>query len=171
MIRTFATMSICVIITLGANLSLAQNNTVGAASWGDSVQDVQLSIAMTNKVYQIGSSAIVQSVTKNSSTNVVAVDVSFPLASFDVALTNSAGKLYHVVSTPAAIAYPTVLKTLNPGEESAESIPVTFGENIEPGDYFLRATRHFGLSEASDIHSREGMFTLESNSIKVQIIK
>jgi hypothetical protein len=36
---------------------------------------------------------------------------------------------------------------INPGDEKSESIPVTFGENIELGDYTLIATRTFTLND------------------------
>jgi hypothetical protein len=55
------------------------------------------------------------------------------------------------------------LVTINPGEEKSEFIPITIGENIEPGDYTLKATRTFTLNDSD--------FTLESNSIRVTIIK
>jgi hypothetical protein len=62
----------------------------------------------------------------------------------------------------------TLTVMINPGEEKSESIPVTFGvtrfgDAVEPGDYTLKAKRTFSSSD--------GNFTLESNSIKVKIIK
>jgi hypothetical protein len=134
-----------------------------ATNFGKSVQGVQLAITMTNSVFQVGSSSTVASVTTNSSTNTITVDISAPTIHFGVLLTNDTGKLYHV-TTRLDIREPGRLVTINPGEEQSESIPVTFGENIEPGDYTLKATRKFSSSDGED-------FTLESNSIKVKIIK
>jgi hypothetical protein len=131
-------------------------------NWCEAVQGVQLSITMTNNVFDVGSHSVVASVTKNSSTNTIIVDMSAPTVNFDVLLTNDTGKLYHV-TTPMMIRGPRKLVAIQPGEESVESIPVTFGENIEPGDYTLKATRTFTLNDKE--------FTLESNSIKVKVIK
>jgi hypothetical protein len=144
-----------------------------AIKWGKSVQGVQLSIRMATNVFQAGSSTTVESVTKNSSTNDIVVDIFAPTIVFDVLLTNSTGKTYHV-TTPMAIRGPRHFVTIKPGEESAESIPVTFGKTrfgdiVEPGNYTLWATRHFSSSKEDYIHEGEGAFSLESNSIKVQI--
>jgi hypothetical protein len=152
MIKKLVLISLCVLAI----------NSVRAADWGQSVQGVQLAITMTNSVFQVGSSSAVASVTTNSSTNTIIVDISAPTIHFDVLLTNDTGKLYHI-TTRMDIREPGRLIMINPGEEQNESIPVTFGENIEPGDYTLKATRKFTLNG--------GKFTLESNSIKVTIIK
>jgi hypothetical protein len=66
--------------------------------------------------------------------------------------------------------------TLKPGEESSESIPVTFGktrfgDSVEPGNYTLLATRRFGLSMEDMIHPGGRQFVLGSNSLKVQVKK
>jgi hypothetical protein len=131
-------------------------------NWGKSVQGVQLSITMTNNVFQISSSSTVESVITNSSTNAITVDISAPTIHFGVYLTNDTGKSYHV--TPLLkIREPGRLVTINPDGEQSESIPVIFEDNIEPGNYTLKAKRTFSSSD--------GNFTLESNSIKVTIIK
>ena len=156
-----------------ANLCIAQPNSPGgAADWGKSVQ---LLISVTNSVFRAGSSATITSVTKNSSTNSIIVDISSPTVNFDVLLANDSGKLYHI-TTPMMIRKPRHFVTIKPGEESIESIPVTFGktrfgDTVESGDYTLKATRHFSLSNEDYLHSSEGTFVLESNSIKVQIVK
>ncbi len=135
---------------------------VRAADWGQSVQGVQLAITMTNNVFQVGSSSAVESVTTNSYTNTITVDISAPTMNFGVFLTNDTGKSYDV--TPRLkIREPGRLVTISPGGGQSESIPVTFGENIAPGDYTLKATRHFTMSGED--------FTLESNSIKIKVIK
>ena len=144
-----------------------------ATNWGKSVQGVQLSIVMATNVFQVGSSTTVEAVTTNSSTNDIVVDIFAPTIVFDVLLTNSAGKTYHV-TTPMPIRGPRHFVTIKPGEKSTESIPVTFGktrfgDSVEPGNYTLRATRHFSSSKEDYIHGGEGAFSLESNLIKVQI--
>ena len=160
-------------LMLPARTQAQSTNHPEATDWGKSVQGVQLSITMTNNVFQAGSSTTVESVTKNSSTNDIVVDTFAPTAVFDVLLKNSAGKTYHV-TTPTPIIGPSHFVTIKPGEESAESIPVTFGKTrfgdiVDPGDYTLRATRHFSSSKEDYIHGGDGAFMLESNLIKVQI--
>jgi hypothetical protein len=147
-----------------------------AADWGPGVQGVQLSISLTNNIFQVGSSATVESVTQNSSTNDIVVDIFAPTVVFDVVLTNSAGKSYHI-TTPMRIRGPSQFVTIKPGDNSAESIPVTFGQTrfgdtVEPGEYTLLATRHFSFvthdlrpgdeAELADLK-------LESNVLKVRV--
>ena len=73
-----------------------------ATIWGRIVQGVQLSITMTNRDFPVGSSADVASVTRNSSTNVIVVDIFAPTIVFDLDLNEQRGKSYHV-TTPMAI--------------------------------------------------------------------
>ena len=158
---------ICAAI-LVVNQCMAQsNNSQIATNWGQSVQGVQLMITMTNRVFKIGSSSVVTSVTRNSSTNAITIDISAPTADFDVLLISETGKLYHI-TTPLNIRVLSTPVMINPSEEKSESIPVTFGvtrfgDAVEPGDYTLKATRAFSSSG--------GDFTVESNSIKVTIVK
>jgi hypothetical protein len=52
---------------------------------------------------------------------------------------------------------------IEPGRENIAPMSVTFREEIKPGDYTLKATRNFSSSG--------GDFTVESNSIKVKVMK
>jgi hypothetical protein len=153
-------MKTLLLLCFAAVFTVQAGNSQTITNWGESVQGVQLSITVTNSVFRVGSSAAVASVTKNSSTNVIVVDIFAPTVVFDLLLTSDTGKLYHV-TTPMKIRGPRQLVEIKPGEESAESIPMTFGENIEPGDYTLKATRHFSM------HGKD--FELVSNFLKVQL--
>ena len=148
------------LLCVAAVCTVHASNSQAITNWGNSVQGVQLAITMTNSVFQVGSSSTVESVTTNSSTNTITVDISAPTMNLGVFLTNDTGKSYHV-TTPMMIRGPRQLVKIKPGEESAESIPVTFGENIEPGDYTLKATRHFSMNGKD--------FELVSNLLKVQL--
>jgi hypothetical protein len=117
---------------------------------------------MATNVFPVGSNSIVRSVTRNSSTNAITVDISAPTVNFDVLLAGDNGKSYHI-TTPSRIRELRQFVTINPGEERDESIAITFGKNIEAGNYDLKATR--------DFTSKGREFALESNSIKVTIIK
>jgi hypothetical protein len=163
-------LSLSVITLLGlvvASARAGSDSDQGATNWGKSVKGVQLLITLATNVFQVGSSSTVESSIINSSTNAITVDISAPTIHFDVLLISETGKLYHI-TTPLAIRELSLPVMINPGEEKSESIPVTFGvtrfgDAVEPGDYTLKAKRTFSSSD--------GNFTLESNSIKVKIIK
>jgi len=160
MIIKIILISIC-LAAIEANVCLAQSsNLQSITNWGKSVQGVQLSTRLSNRTFQVGSSATVAAVIKNSSTKDITLLVS--AVNFTVLLTNNAGKSYNIIK-PVVILYPSQIVTINPGEKRDESITVTFAEKIEPGDYTLKATRKFSSSD--------GDFTLESNLIKVTIVK
>jgi len=120
-----------------------------------------LSITTTNNVLRIPSSTVVRAVTDNASTNEIRVDIAFPTVIFDLLLTNSIGKVYHV-TTPLRIRGPRQIVTLRPGERRADDIPTTFRSTIEPGDYTLTATRNFSM--------RSQDFVLASNPLRITII-
>jgi hypothetical protein len=145
------------IAVFGTNPCIAQSSAHSdAISWGESVQGVQVSITMTSSVFQAGSHTTVMVVTKNSSTNYI-----YPTWHFDVLLTNGAGKLYRVRTSKHLFVERRYTVTIKPGEQNHEMIPVTFEENVEPGDYTLKATRSFTVNGKD--------FKLESNLLKVQI--
>src|SRR5665213_167728 len=129
---------ICMALIGGTQCVAQSNGPPAVTNWGKSVQGVQLGITMTNNVFRVGSSTVVESVTKNASANSITVNDSVPAASFDVVLTSRTGKLYHVL-TLNPIMYPAILKTIQIGEQIGKSIPVTFAANIPAGDYTLKA--------------------------------
>jgi hypothetical protein len=149
---------------VGVSQCMAQsNNSQTAADWA---QSVQLVITMTNSVFQIGSSSVVASVTRNLSTNAITIDISAPTIAFDVLLKSETGKSYHI-TTPLKIREMSMPVIINPGEEKNESVPVTFGttrfgDAVEAGDYTLTATRKFTFNDKE--------YAIESNSIKVTVV-
>lgn len=156
-----ALISICV-IAAGATPCIAQaNDSQSITNWGPSVQGLQLAITTTNNVFAVGSSSVVTAVIENSSTNPVTIEVSAPTLYFDVLLRNETGKSYHI-TTRMMIRSRVRHVTVMPGKETVELIPVTFGKDIEPGDYTLTATRH--------VSSGAEKFELESNSIRVTVM-
>src|ERR1035438_7960267 len=124
------------------DIASSTNATLLVVSWGEPVQGARLSITTTNNVFRIPSSTVVRAVTDNASTNEIRVDIAFPTFIFDLLLTNSTGKVYHV-TTPLTIRGPRQIVTLRPGERRTDDIPTTFRAGIEPGDYTLTATRSF----------------------------
>lgn len=156
--KKFAFTFICSFALLAA-LCMAQSNESGDTHWGKSVQGVRLSVMMTNNVFLVGSSTVVETVIKNASVDPITIDKSLPLM---VSIKSDKGKSYNV-TTRKPVFLPSQPVTIVPGEKSVGSVSVTFEENIDPGDYTLNATQRF--------QSNNRDFTLESNSIKVTIVK
>jgi hypothetical protein len=163
MIKKITFIFVCM-AAIGANRCMAQSNdSQTITNWGQSIQGVQLAIVMTTNVFSVGSSAVATFVITNSSANTITVTVPVSIVNSDVVLINDTGKIYDLTPHIGAIRMLSAHRQLNPSEEDVESLSVTFGENIEPGDYTLKATRTFTLNEKE--------YTLESNSIKVTIVK
>jgi len=151
-------MKTIMLLCVAAVCTVQASDSQTITNWGESVQGVQLSITIATNVFPVGSSATVESIIKNSSTNDISLLMS--AVNFNVLLTNNTGKSNNLIK-PVVILYPRRFVTIKPGEESDESIPVTFGDAVEPGDYTLEATRHFTMNGKD--------FELVSNLLKVQV--
>jgi len=153
---------ICVAVILACRTGMGQSNGPAAATnWGKSVLGVQLSITMTNSVFEAGSSTTVGALIRNSSTNPITLGYPLAATGFIVLVTNEAGKSYHI--EPVWFGGSSVVGLpLNPEETRAWTIPVTFGPIIAPGDYTLIARRNFNMTGLD-------FPTLESNPLKVQV--
>ena len=145
------------------------NDKTNVFDWGDSVKGIRLSIAMTNLVWQNGASASVSAVTTNSSTNGVEIATNFPGLEFDILIKNQSGKRYHV-ATPLWYRGPRGFIILEPKSDIIEAIPVTFGKtvtfggnDIDPGEYTLTATRSFTYPGQRD------KFYVFSNPLRIQV--
>jgi hypothetical protein len=157
-------LSICVFV-VQTSLCMAQSNGSGNADVGPSVQGVELSITVNTNIFQTGSAFVIETVTRNSSTNVVTVYTARPSLGFDVLLVDNQGESYHILP-PFKMRWMSeqdAKTNINPGEENRVSLPVTFADTIKSGVYILKVTRGFHIGDKS--------FTAESNSIKVTIIK
>jgi hypothetical protein len=175
--------SICM-VAFGVIPCLAQQSgTPEATDWGKSVQGVQLSITMTNDVVDAGALLNVVAVIKNASTNAIQLHSTGPITDYDLLLTNSVGKSYHL--TPAAyITHRNTIETIYPGMHKISIMPVKFGENIKLGDYTLKATRFFSVVIGGNVSPKTGFgepgnfsnvgvsggnYRVESNLLKVRI--
>ena len=147
-------------------MSFAQSNGLSEAThWGESVQGVQLGIAVTNSIFSAPVATFVIAAITNGSTNVVKLDTRFLSYLYSIILTNDAGKSY-TVSNKLPLSGPSLFAELKPGDlyiESRERVQVNFPENIEPGDYTLIATRSLTLFDNG--------IRLVSNPLKIRIIK
>lgn len=124
----------------------AQNSATAFTSWGDPVQDVQLSISMSNTFITVSSKTSLLAEIKNSSTNIVEVIISDPLVNdFTVFLTDS--KHSYIIAEPSGAVsgiMPPVF--ISPGESRRWVVVLNIGNNIEPGAYTIKANRHFKIS-------------------------
>jgi uncharacterized membrane protein len=154
------TLVLTFIAVVSANLCLAQpSGHPAGVSWGQSVEGVRLLITMTNTIVNAGKSNLIVAVIENSSTNAIRIADTGGTMGFDILLTSSAGKSYHL--SPKVDDFMRKTVTIKPGEQNSSAIPVTIGKNIEPGDYTLKATRFF--------YVKDDHFQLESNVLRVQI--
>jgi len=129
----------------------------GATNWGRPVQDIRMSITMTNNTMDRGSSINVVGVITNSSSRAIRLEIP---AYFDVVLSNDVGKLYHLI--PPVLSHTLHgLETIEPGQETVTPISAAVVNNIELGDYSLQVSRRFTSSD--------GDFKLESNLLKIAV--
>ena len=114
-------------------------------NWGKPEHGVRLLIYTTNAILQAGLSINALTIITNGSSARILLDEMGPDDDFDLFLTNSAGRYYHL--TPPR-AHMNTAAAIEAGTESAMMIPVRFRANIQPGDYLLIATRYFTLNRA-----------------------
>jgi len=137
-------------------------------NWGESVQGVQLSIALTNStVIEAGSSITFVAVIKNSSTNVIEIQYTALSSDYSASLTSATGKTFQLIDEPLILRLNLALP-LNPGEQNVRIISVNIKKNIEPGDYVLQAGRGFYQADR-DSYVDKHWLIVKSNLLKVQI--
>jgi hypothetical protein len=150
--------SIC-LFGLFASCLFHSKECFGGDYWGKAVQDVKLTINMTNDVFLVGSSVAFEAVITNASAVPIIVDKNFTLT---VIIKNDEGNSFDVTASKM-ILYPIQPVPVPPGERYTNFASATFEQNVEPGDYTLHATQTF--------QSNNKHFTLESNLIKIKIVK
>lgn len=165
-------ISICMIF-MAMNRGLAQSiDSQAITNWGRSVQGVQMAIVTTNDMFQAGSSAVIESLIKNSSTNIITVLDTIRGEYSDAVLVSDTGKCYHVTTRTLTFGYRFGRRAVQIGGQKVEPIALTFGKDIEAGDYKLKAMRKFNMGGKKFTFVTDGKeFTLESNSIKVKVVK
>lgn len=165
---TGKTLSTLFLAILFAGICVAESGYAQAVThWGKSVSGVQLSIGLSNVVVRTGSTTIFYTRTKNSSTNVFRIIPKKSITPY--ILTDRSGKDYQVVPV---IEIPTVIDANPPpnfyvssGETNEWSVPVKFGNDIEPGTYVFKPI-------TQDITSADGkVCTLTSNSLQVKVVR
>jgi hypothetical protein len=144
------------LVELGLAHSYGSTNEI---RWGESINGVRLSITMSNSLVDAGSLAFIATVITNGSANPIIIALGDPEMDYDLLLTNGGGMGYNL--TPPFILGSSTRITINTNIQFPETIPVTFGTNIVPGDYTLQATRFFGLGD--------GRFKVDSNLLNVHV--
>jgi len=129
-----------------------------ATNWVPGIEGVQLLIYATNATFYRGTTITLVSVIRNGATNAIYLVESTPETDFNLLLTNRMGKVYHL--TPLRETR-NMSRTIESAKLAPMSIPVTFGTNIEPGDYTLIATRVFS--------AHGGNFEVRSNPLKFEL--
>jgi len=170
--KTFSALLIIVYSTVACMAQSTNNFGTIIPNGSQSVNEVQLSVTVSNNVISVGSMFSIFVQMKNSSTNTIYMSESSPEEDFSVFLISNSGNVYELTPTPFRFTRLMRAK-LNPGESRDWVIHVgvnryfeppglvATNKNIEPGDYTLQAMRHFSIND--------NVFKLDSNSLNIQI--
>ncbi|HXF11435.1 MAG TPA: hypothetical protein VN625_11670 [Desulfuromonadaceae bacterium] len=163
-----SSLSIYVISILCAIAQDMYGEIVGAEN---QVPRVELTIALTNRTVEVGSTISVLCEVQNRSTNEVFWSITTPKPEFTIFLTNSLAKGYKV--TPDDSDFPVgkigaagrmMSKHVSPGETYRLWELVKIPKTVEPGDYDLFALRYFQMNG-----KYQPKFKLKSNSVKLHV--
>jgi uncharacterized membrane protein len=141
-------------LTLWTLICMAQPNSSQDQSkevtkWGNAVEGVQLSVNSTNNIVVVDSTTTLFARIRNLSTNTITLTVSdLRVNDFTVYLTDSSKNIYKIAEPSGAVfaVFPPI--NITPGESHILTISLTVDKNIEPGDYTLKATRHFSINNS-----------------------
>ena len=157
-----AALCLCAVF-FGVNACVAQtNDSVTFTNWGESIEGVQMSIAITNNIIADSSQILIKAEIRNSSTNIIQLVELPPEEAFVVTSTSDYGTIY-LTPFPDSDRYLMAKRTdLKPGESRDWNIPVTSGNNGDGYYDTLKATRNFSIDNS--------VYVLVSNSLKVKYI-
>lgn len=149
-----------------AEKSCAQSNT----NWGESVEGMQMSIALSNNVVKVGSTVCLQCLAQNS-TNGIIIIVGDPNLDMQIILADESGKTYDLSRFPGGGDRPgRDTGGLRSGETEKYIIPISITSNVHPGLYRLKA--HLTLRVGTEDSNHKMIFRFPkvfSNSMEVQI--
>lgn len=136
------------------------------------VEDVQLSISLTNNVIPVGSMFSVFAEMTNTSTNPVYISETTPEQDFLIFLTNSSGTVYQISPSPFHKTGSTV-RTLNPGDKHDWSINAWVSRYYEPPGYTPThqnvPTGNYTMKVTTKLATQYKVFKAESNVVEIQI--
>ena len=149
-------------IFFAGNCAAESGDSPVVTDWGKSVCEIQISISLNTNVITAGSTEILRTWIKNSSTNAIRFN---PNQSKPYILINTSGKIYTVMPIiNYDLNIPNI--TVEPGQIREWSWPVIFRKDIEPSNYvFNKITRNFtGMADNK-------VCTITSNSLDVKVVK
>src|SRR5579863_3793246 len=125
-------LCILFIAVFGVKTCVAQpTNSAPSTNWGKSFSGVQMSIAVNNNAFAIGSSFVISIQITNSSTNILFMGDSRPDVDFTAFLTDQLGKAYQL--TPSVFAYTRLTATgVNPDDCRVWKIGVSLNKYYDP---------------------------------------
>jgi hypothetical protein len=164
------------VVLIEVSACLAQTNHGSTnADRGPSASDVQLSIALTNKVIKRGSNVALAARIRNCSTNTVAVGFGYaPVYAFHVKLVDNSGKehdpihYYHI--RPVNANGP--LRNINPSDTFEINIPImNVNTALKPGMYSFKAKHLLFIQRnaKTDLTNRPDQIEVFSNLLQVRI--
>jgi len=171
MVKIFRLLLVCAFFcnVLGFSIAACLAQSTGNSP---SMDDVRLSISMTNNVIPVGSMFSIFAEMRNTSTNVIYMNESTPEQDFSIFLTNDSGAIYQISRTPSHITGSTVLN-LNPGDKHDWIIQAWVSRYFEPPGYTPTQKNvpagNYTLKVTTRMSTRYKIFTSESNLAEIQI--
>jgi hypothetical protein len=157
----------CGFLASPGDVCLAQSTNNSPA-----VDEVQLSISLTNNVIPVGSAFSIFAEMRNPSTNVIYINESTPEQDFTVFLTSPSGTVYQISRTPSHLTGATVL-TLNPGDKHDWIIDAWVSRYFEPPGYTPTHLNvpagNYALKVSTKIATQYKLFKAESDAVEIQI--
>lgn len=156
------------------NVSMGQSNGLPtssseAADWGKAVQDVRMSVSLSNRVLVAGSTVILWIQIENASKGTLwaspgAARGKPGVPGFEVFLASSSGRLQKLTPEPKPVYGAPPLILINPGEAPGWRFPITIKKDTDPGNYTLKVTQRFRKNDRR-------YFDIESNQLEVQVVR
>jgi hypothetical protein len=169
-----ASLAVGVLAVELENVSMGQSNGLPtssseAADWGKAVQDVRMSVSLSNRVLVAGSTVILWIQIENASKGTLwaspgAARGKPGVPGFEVFFVSSSGRLQKLTPEPKPVYGAPPLILINPGEAPGWRFPITIKEDTDPGDYTLKVTQRFRKNDRR-------YFDIESNRLEVQVVR
>jgi hypothetical protein len=137
-----------------------------------SVDEVRLSISLTNNVIPVGSTFSIFAEMRNPSTNVIYINETTPEQDFSIFLTGTSGTVYQISRTPGHITGATV-RNLNPGGKDDRIINAWVSRYYEPPGFTPTHKNvpagDYTLTVATKVATQYKIFKAKSNVVEIQI--
>jgi hypothetical protein len=152
-------------ILSGIGICAAQSDaTMPGMNKVDGMNDVHLSINLSNNIVFIGSQILIYAEINNLSTNIVQMGETTAEHEFGVTLTSSSGTIYDISPWTDPIhngPFRMKIVELKPNESRHWIITESIGKNVDLGVYSLKARRFAGMNKRYS--------ELKSNMLQLQV--